>query len=198
MPFPTPASGMVNIMIAITGIRSCQPFPRLSWVRVPSLRQHYPASSVLRTHPPSAAAGAGPHGFAIGGEVPSPCHDRRLPLLRTIHVPCVLPSLPRRDRRLRVSLASPTTAAFPVQAAGRLPHCVFRGLLDVYSRCGPHGPLTLYRAFSRSASGHLSPPDPPRVLPAGARVCRPGFPPGRTVHLGKAHARSNETPRVVA
>ena len=42
-------------------------------------------------------------------------------------------------------------------------------------------------AFSRSASGHSSPPDPPRVLPAGARVCRPGFPPGRAVHLGKAH-----------
>jgi site-specific DNA recombinase len=29
--------------------------------------------------------------------------------------------------------------------------------------------------FSQSASGHSSPPDPPRVLPAGARVCRPGY-----------------------
>ena len=44
-------------------------------------------------------------------------------------------------------------------------------------RCPPKG------VFSRSASDHSSPPDPPRVLPAGARVCRPGFPPGRTVHL---------------
>ncbi len=126
-------------------------------------------------------------------KVPPPHRGRRLPLLRTVHVPCVLPSLPRWDRRLRVSLASPATAAFPVLAAGRLPRCVFRGLLNVPSRCGPHGPLTPYGAFSRSASGHSSPPDPPRVLPAGARVCRPGFPPGRTVHLGKAHARSNET-----
>ena len=42
-------------------------------------------------------------------------------------------------------------------------------------------------AVSRSASGHSSPPDPPRVLPAGARVRRPGFPPGRMVRLGKAH-----------
>jgi hypothetical protein len=42
-------------------------------------------------------------------------------------------------------------------------------------------------AVSQSASGHSSPPDPPRVLPAGARVRRPGFSPGRTVHLGKAH-----------
>ena len=48
-------------------------------------------------------------------------------------------------------------------------------------RCPPIG------VFSRSASGHSSPPDPPRVLPAGARVCRPGFPPGRTVRLSKAH-----------
>jgi len=44
-----------------------------------------------------------------------------------------------------------------------------------------------FGAFSRSASDHSSPPDPPRVLPAGARVCRPGFPPGRAVHLAKAH-----------
>jgi hypothetical protein len=48
-------------------------------------------------------------------------------------------------------------------------------------RCPPYG------AFSRGASDHSSPPDPPRVLPAGARVCRPGFPPGRAVHLDKAH-----------
>src|ERR1700674_4773167 len=68
--------------------------------------------TILRTHPPSASAGAGPRGFAVGAEVPSPRHGRRLPLLRTVHVPCVLPSLPRRDRRLRVSLASPTTPAF--------------------------------------------------------------------------------------
>src|SRR3954447_1559112 len=52
----------------------------------------------------------------------APSHDRRLPLLRTAHVPCVLPPLPRWDRRLRISLASPTTAAFPVTMAGRLPH----------------------------------------------------------------------------
>jgi hypothetical protein len=46
----------------------------------------------------------------------------------------------------------------------------------------------LKEAFSRSASGHSSPLDPPRVFPAGARVCRPGFSPGRKVCLCKAHA----------
>ena len=120
-------------------------------------------------------------------ELSFPHHDRRLPLLRTIHVPCVLPSLPRWNRQLRISLASPTTATFPVILAGRLPHWLFRGLLNVHSRCGPHGPLTPTGPFYRSASDHSSPPDPLRSLPAGARVCRPGFPPGRTMRLAKAH-----------
>ena len=31
----------------------------------------------------------------------------------------------------------PTTAAFPVVKAGRLPHQAFRGLLGVHSRYGP-------------------------------------------------------------
>ena len=48
---------------------------------------------------------------------------------------------------------------------------------------------------SRSASGHSSPPDPPRVLPAGARVSRPGFSPGRTVHLDKAHTPTSSNVR---
>jgi len=154
----------------IVNHRDCRSFPRLGRVRAPSLRRHYPASAVLRTHPPSASAGAGPHGFAVDAEVPPPHHDRRLPLLRTAHVPCVLPSLPRWDRRLRISLASPATAAFPGIMAGRLPHWRFRGLLDVHSRCGPHGPLTPYGAFSRSASGGVDGPQRHRC--ARVRVVR--------------------------
>jgi hypothetical protein len=96
--------------------------PRLSQVRVPFLGRRYPASSVVRTPPPSAPAGAGPRGFAVD----QPAADRgrrgRLPLLRTGSLPCVLPPLPRWDRRGRVSLACPSTAAFPVQLVGRLPH----------------------------------------------------------------------------
>ena len=33
---------------------------------------------------------------------------------------------------------SPPMAAFPVQRAGRLPRCPFRGLLSVHSRYGLH------------------------------------------------------------
>ena len=43
-------------------------------------------------------------------------------MLRTGSLPCVLPPLPRWDRRGRISLACPSTAAFPVQLVGRLPH----------------------------------------------------------------------------
>ena len=70
-------------------------------------------------------------------------HGRRLPLLRIVPVPCVLPSLPRWNRELLFSFASLATSAFLVIVASLLPHRLFRGLLDVYSRCGPHGPLIL-------------------------------------------------------
>ncbi len=49
------------------------------------------------------------------------------------------------------------------------------------------------RAFSRSASAHLSPPGPLRVLPAGATVRRAGFLPAEIVHLGKAHTMTGST-----
>jgi len=111
-------------------------------------------------------------------QVPSP-HQARLPVLR--HVPCAdMPSpIPRRNRNaLRSSLILAqvrglafTAAAFPVLKPGRLPHRLFRGLLDVH--------CTLRRADSRSrhsrpspseASTVLSPPPPLPLLPAGAKV----------------------------
>ena len=70
-----------------------------------------------------------------------PPHGCGLPLLHIIHIPSVPPSLPRWNHRVRFSLASPTTSAFLVIMASRLPHLRFRGLLDVHSRYGPHGPL---------------------------------------------------------
>src|ERR1700730_3537213 len=54
-------------------------------VRAPSLQRHYPASSVVRTHPPSEAADAGPHGFFIGfGSWPFPRRQTSL----VAHCPC--------------------------------------------------------------------------------------------------------------
>ncbi len=88
---------------------------------------------------------------------------------------------------MRAATTTPVDAAPAYHArfgaAVGLPRCygesasttTFRGLLSVYSRCGPHGPLASYEAFSRSASAHLLPPGPPLVLPAGARVGRVGL-----------------------
>jgi len=33
----------------------------------------------------------------------------------------------------------PAGASLPRYSTGRPPRCPFRGLLDVHSRCGPHG-----------------------------------------------------------
>ncbi len=84
--------------------------------------------------------------------------------------PHVLSPLPRWDRRVRISLTSPATAAFPVKLAGRLPRrrfeacSAFTRVTARAVRCPPEEDV------SSDASDHLSPPDPSEVLPVGARV----------------------------
>jgi hypothetical protein len=158
-------------------------------VRAPSLCRHYPASSVLRTHPPSASAGADPRGFAVGVELPLPATVADFPCCAPFmsracchHYPggivgCVSRSLHRRRR------PSPFVWRVGSHIDGFEACSMFTHVAARTVRCPPIG------VFSRSASGHSSPPDPPRVLPAGARVCRPGLSPGRTVHLAKAHTQ---------
>ncbi|NYF54122.1 hypothetical protein [Tunturiibacter gelidoferens] len=63
---------------------------------------------------------------------------------------------------MHISLSSPTMAAFPDFWAGRLPHCVFRGLLSVHSRYGLHTCqvtyMTLYTGgFSRFVTSTTAP-----------------------------------------
>jgi hypothetical protein len=58
----------------------------LSWIRAPSLHRHYPDSSVVRTHPPSASAGAGPHGFTIG--VTCHCHPTEADFPCSVSILC--------------------------------------------------------------------------------------------------------------
>ena len=63
---------------------------------------------------------------------------------------------------MHISLSSPTMAAFPDFWAGRLPHCVFRGLLSVHSRYGLHTRqvtyMTLYTGgFSRFVTSAAAP-----------------------------------------
>ena len=97
-------------------------------------------------------------------------HPDRLPLLRTTPLAYVPSPIPRRNDRMQFSLASPLVSAFPDDGTSRLPHCDISGparrsLSLQPARCAS----LLTEGFSWSASGHLSPPGPPQVLPAGAR-----------------------------
>jgi hypothetical protein len=74
----------------------------------------------------------------------------------------MLSPIPRRNRGVHIALSSPTMAAFPDFWAGRLPHCVFRGLLSVHSRYGLHTCqvtyMTLYTGgFSRFVASAAAP-----------------------------------------
>ena len=72
-------------MVDTSSIAVLSATPRLVRVRAPSLHRHYPASSVLRAHPPSEAADAGPRGFVVGlGSWPFPRRQTSL----VAHCPC--------------------------------------------------------------------------------------------------------------
>ena len=88
---------------------------------------------------------------------------------------CVLPPLPRWTRYAHITLACVPPPAFLVVMASRHPRRHFEAcsvFTHVAARmtCWPP-----YEAFSRSASVHSLPPEPPLVLPAGARVRRVGL-----------------------
>lgn len=59
---------------------------------------------------------------------------------------------PGGSKRVHVSIASPSHAAFPELWAGRHPHCPFRGLLRLHSRYGPHARSTAQGGLCHGAS----------------------------------------------
>jgi len=74
--------------------------------------------------------------------------------------PCCAPSpctcmpspLPRRDRWM-IRSSRPAAAAFPKTQVGRLPHCVFRGLLSVHSYYGLHARRVAMRPYYTEGFG---------------------------------------------
>jgi hypothetical protein len=77
---------------------------------------------------------------------------------------------PGGSKRVHVSIASPSHAAFPELWAGRHPHCPFRGLLRLHSRYGRHacstarhaeGVRCTTRPLSRGFDGAGCPATPP-------------------------------------
>ena len=59
-----------------------------------------------------------------------------LPPSPSMRASVTTPAGPKRCPRRSLPPPSP---AFPISQVGRLPHCPFRGLLDVHSRSGPQG-----------------------------------------------------------
>ena len=94
----------------------------------PFLRRHYPASTVIRPCPTPASAAAYRDVEARSRRVSPDYSDH------PSDVPC---PLPRRIKRVPVSIASPLTRPSPNGRRGRHPHCPFRGLLRLHSRYGP-------------------------------------------------------------
>ena len=99
----------------------------------------------------------------------------------------MLSPLPRRNHKVRFPFTSLAVTAFPEKLAGRLPHCVFRGLLGVYSHYGLHTrqvtDMTLYTgSFSRFVTSTAAP-----IATGWNESCRAGFAPARKPRLSTAH-----------
>ena len=71
-------------------------------------------------------------GCRLGNSLP---HRWGFPCCSRSPCACMPSPAPRRDRWV-VRSSRPATAAFPESQAGRLPCCLFRGLLGVHSRYG--------------------------------------------------------------
>ena len=102
--------------------------------KAPSLRRHYPASPVLRASPPPCR----PNLSLAGCQLTSLSSPTGLPMLlpssSSLRASVTTPAVPKGCSRRSLP---PPASAFPVSQAGRLPHCLFRGLLNVHSRSGP-------------------------------------------------------------
>ncbi len=101
---------------------------------------------------------------------------------------CMLSPIPRRDRWVLTSLASPAMAAFREFWARRLPHYPFRGLLDVHCSLRPACSLNrLAIRLSECFNGCRCLHPPLRGLPAGATFA------GRELHPLRTSALSRRT-----
>ena len=74
------------------------------------------------------------------------------PQLRASPFRRAVPNYPGGSGRVRLSVASPSRAAFPVSQAGRHPRRHFRGLLRLHSRYGPPDCSTARGGLGHEAS----------------------------------------------
>lgn len=109
---------------------------------------------------------------------------------------------PGGSKRVHVSIASPSHAAFPELWAGRHPHCPFRGLLRLHSRYGPHARSTAQGGLCHGASTRpVTRPRRPSATSSidnslgGTLLHRCFAPSGRT--RGSRHSRVSRTIAIV-
>ena len=113
-------------MLGRSQSQSLCPFHQRARSEAPWLHRHYPASTLLRASPPPMRPG-----LALAG-----CPLRLPPLSSSAsRASCAFfrympSSLPRRNCKVRLSLASFAPLAFPECPTGRLPHQSFRGLIE--------------------------------------------------------------------
>ena len=127
----------------------------------PSLRRRYPASSVLWPCPTPASTAARARRW---GRDPRPNGP---PPITRITFPACRAHYPGGSRRVLMSVASPSRAAFPESQAGRHPHRHFRGLLRLHSRYGPLDRSTAQGGLCHEASAR------PVTRPSRSSATRP-------------------------
>ena len=164
--------------------RACSLSPSLP-PEVPSLRRHYPASSAPTDLSATLPARPGPRGLSVGV-----CHatGQGFPCCIQSPLPHMAPPIPRRNRPVLASLASRPLAAFPVSTAGRLPRCVFRGLLGVHFALCPVWSLSRpRRPFVVGVLQPMSLPTSSAPTATGwSDSCRAGFAPAEEWRLSRS------------
>src|SRR2546427_4008146 len=159
---------------------------RLSLTEVPSLRRHYPTSTVLRASPSPQGARPVPRGRPVDHPCIAPWG---FPCC--VRFPCVHAVATTPAQRLSALLCSPTQPCqpSPIWLSGRPAHRPFRGLLGVHSRYGLHTRAatvcrdTLSEGFSHFVSSIAAP------VASGWSRCRVGLAPTGKRRLVTAHAR---------
>jgi hypothetical protein len=139
-------------------------FLRLLSTKAPSLPRRYPASSVLRASPPPQTARPDSHELPVD-RIPITAGASRVtsgPLC--LHAVATTPAGPM-DLSARLF---PSTSAFPRFRAGRLLHCLFRGLHSVYIITAYKLAKSPARPSTSEASAASLPPLLLRLLPGGA------------------------------
>jgi hypothetical protein len=98
------------VLLGRSQSQSLCPFHQRARSEAPLLRRHYPVSTLLRASPPPTRPDLALAGCPLRLLPPSPSVSRA----SCAFLRCMLSSLPRWICRVRLSLSSPATLAFPI------------------------------------------------------------------------------------